>query len=99
MVELVIVKDALLPAVDVSVVDVIADVLVLHRPFIHLTEGLKGAIQREETLRLATTVVLYQLVHFPVLDNQQDINLTHLRDLDGLLNQSLLAFALEIDPL
>ena len=99
LVELVIIKDALLPAIHVSVVDVIADVLVLHSPFVHLTEGLKGAIQREETLRLATTVVLYQLVHFPVLDNQQDINLAHLRDLNSLLNQSLLAFALEIDPL
>ena len=54
---------------------------------------------REQALLLRTTVVQREFVHLFVANDHRNIEVTHLRQLDGLLDQVAHPLALQVDAL
>ena len=70
--------------VHIAVVDLVVYLLVPLRLLLNFFEGLQGSIKGEEAVALDSTIVLNELPHLVILDDQQNVDLAHLRYFYGL---------------
>ena len=85
--------------VHVLIIDFVRDLLVLLSLLSYFFEGTQCTIKTKKSLVHRSTVILDQLPHLVVLNNQENVDLAQLRYFYRLLDECLLALALKIDAL